>query len=148
MKVFISWSKEPSKSVARALRSWLPDVIQSLEPWMSDQDIPSGERWATTIGDKLAETNFGIIVLTPENQEAPWINFEAGAISKVIDESRVIPYTYGFGPADVVGPLSQFNGVKASKEGTLKMIIDINKNMDRPIENGRLMRFFENSWVN
>lgn len=46
MKVFISWSGETSKKVALALKAWLPNVIQALDPWMSDKDIEKG---ATTV---------------------------------------------------------------------------------------------------
>jgi hypothetical protein len=44
MRVFISWSGEPSRSIAQALGDWLPMVVQHVEAWMSDMDIESGGR--------------------------------------------------------------------------------------------------------
>lgn len=73
MKVFISWSGERSRAVAEALRNWLPHVIQGLQPWFSSNDIDKGVRWATDIAANLQESRVGIICLTPENLESPWI---------------------------------------------------------------------------
>lgn len=126
MEVFISWSGERSKQVAEALRDWLPRVIQSIEPFMSKSDIDVGTRWSSEIGTKLEEVHFGLICLTRDNLEAPWLLFEAGALSKFIDKSRVIPYLFGITTAELEGPLAQFQAVVASKESTLEVLRSIN----------------------
>lgn len=49
MKVFISWSGNKSHKVAMIFREWLPSVIQSLEPYVSSEDIDKGARWSSDI---------------------------------------------------------------------------------------------------
>jgi hypothetical protein len=78
MKVFISWSGPRSKAAASALRQWLPDVIQFIDPWMSSEDIDAGARWSNEVTNQLAETRCGIICLTKDNQTVPWVLFEVG----------------------------------------------------------------------
>lgn len=73
MNVFLSWSGERSKQVANILKDWLPQVIQAVKPWVSTQDIEQGSLWENAIGDSLEKTNIGIICLTQENKERPWI---------------------------------------------------------------------------
>lgn len=94
MKVFISWSGSQSHHVAIALRDWLPSVLQIVEPYVSSEDIDKGARWSTDISKELEDSNFGIICVTPENIDAPWVNFEAGALSKSLDRSRVAPFLF------------------------------------------------------
>ena len=64
MKIFISWSGDLSHQVAVVLRDWLPSVIQSLEPYVSSEDIDKGARWSTDISKEL-EDSFLPIRLTP-----------------------------------------------------------------------------------
>ena len=67
MKVFISWSGPRSRHLAEALRNWLPKVIQSLEPWMSDADISAGARWLSEVSTVLGDAKVGILCVTPES---------------------------------------------------------------------------------
>jgi hypothetical protein len=122
MKVFVSWSGEKSKATAEALREWLPNVIQAIEPWMSAEDIDKGARWASDLASQLESIQFGVLCLTSDCIASPWILFEAGALSKTLDKARVCPYLFDISPADLAGPLIQFNAAKADKDDTRKLI--------------------------
>jgi hypothetical protein len=91
MKIIFSWSGSRSKEMASALYNWLPSIIQSIDPWMSDSDIDIGSRWGQNLDKELESANFGILCLTPESLNSTWIHYEAGALSKFIDKSRVCP---------------------------------------------------------
>jgi hypothetical protein len=126
MKVFISWSGERSKSVANSLYDWLPTIIQSLKPWMSEYSIDKGTRSIPAISQNLEETQFGIICLTPENLESPWLLFEAGALSKSQSDSRVWTFLYDLDYVNVQGPLSQFQHTIATENDIKKLLQAIN----------------------
>lgn len=148
MKLFISWSGIRSKTVATALRQWLPDVIQFVEPWMSDADIEAGARWGRDIEKGLEETQFGIVCLTIENQLEPWILFEAGALAKTISETFVCPYLVGLEPSDIaLGPLTQFQAKRANEKETWELVQTINRALkERALPEERLKRTFERAW--
>ena len=82
MKIFISWSRNNSHNAAKALREWLPLLFQTIEPWLSSSDIMAGTRWANELAENLDKIDFGILCLTQDNVNSPWILFEAGALSK------------------------------------------------------------------
>jgi hypothetical protein len=147
MKIFISWSGERSHAVAQALRDWLPDVVQALEPWLSSTDIDAGTRWTTEIATKLEATSFGVLCLTRDNTNAPWVLFEAGALSKMLESSRVCPYVVDFELSELRPPLNQFHAVQATKGGTLVLLQSINRALgERALSDGRLLNAFERYW--
>lgn len=95
--------------IAEFLRDWLPTVLSgAVEPFVSSQDIAKGDRGLTVIARELDEINYGVVILTRDNREAPWINFEAGALAKIVGEGRVSTVLVGVTPTDITGPLSQF----------------------------------------
>lgn len=146
MKAFLSWSGESSKAVATALDGWLKYVFPEVTTWMSARDILAGDRWGTELDRELKATNFGVLCLVPSNLMAPWLLFEAGALSKVADSSRVVPYCVGFPPEDVRGPLSRFQGVDASEGGTYKLLQAINALLDNKRSESDLQIVFDKWW--
>ncbi|MFF9312961.1 TIR domain-containing protein [Streptomyces sp. NPDC014748] len=148
MKVFLSWSGERSRQVAEALKSWLPDVIQEIDPWISTQDIAKGGRGVKEITHELAATDFGVICITPENVASAWINFEAGSLAKQFDIAHVVPFLIDMKIADLTGPLSQFQAtIGDNRDDVRKLVGDINKALTgRAVAEDRLDRAFTRSW--
>lgn len=127
MKVFISWSGSVSWRVAVVFRDWLPSVIQSVEPYVSSEDIDKGARWSTDIAKELENSTFGILCVTKENLEAPWLSFEAGALSKTMEKSFVTPFLFDIKRSEVQGPILQFQSTIFQKDDIKKMVQTINK---------------------
>jgi TIR domain len=102
-KVFISWSGEPSHTVALALREWLPHVIQSIDPYVSSEDIEQGAPWFPLIAQQLDQASFGIICVTRANADSRWMNFEAGALFKSVNsvQRHVSPFLIDLRPTDL-----------------------------------------------
>lgn len=123
MKVFISWSGEYTQGVANELGNWIPSVLQNIETFVSSQDISAGERWQSKINASLLDMDFGILLLTKENFQRPWIMFEAGALAKNLDISRVVPIFCDGEELDLSKtPLFQFNHVKLDMQGVLGLL--------------------------
>ncbi len=147
MDVFISWSGKRSGAAAEALRDWLPKIINALKPWLSAADIDKGARWSTEIATKLRDSKAGIICLTPSNVHAEWILFEAGALSKTIENTYVCPFLIGLEPADVKPPLAQFQATRATKSDALKLLKTLNSALgDAALAAGHIDEVFEVWW--
>lgn len=147
MKVFLSWSGTRSQALARAIREWLPDVLPTAEPWMSDTDIHAFSRWSKELGEVLEDCSLAILCLTPDNVDAPWVLFEAGAVSKVLSESSVCPLLFGVTAAELSGPLAQFQAVQCDRGGLLSLCKGLNTRLgDQRMTDERVVRFFDRSW--
>jgi hypothetical protein len=148
MKIFLSWSGDIAKDLAETLRSWLPDVVQSVDPFVSTQDISIGDRPLNVLASELESTSFGIICLTQQNMLTPWITFEAGALSKIVDKGKVIPLLLDLKVSDLTGPLAQFQAINADDEYQMfKLIKSIAAvNPSPSITEDRLKRTFDAFW--
>jgi hypothetical protein len=125
-KVFISWSGDLSRKLGETLRDWLPSTLQYVKPYFTPEDIEKGAKWSSEIGKELESSNIGVICLTRENTERPWILFEAGALSKSIEKGRVCTLLFDLEAADVKGPLTNFQGTRFAKDDFKRLIVTIN----------------------
>ena len=133
--------------MAAALRDWLPGVLQTVEPWLSSEDMPLGTRWASDIARVLQDVDVGILCLTPENLNSPWLLYEAGALSKRLEGSFLCPYALDLSPADIPLPLAQFQCARANKEDTYRLLMTLNSVGNGPhLSEQVLHRVFEANW--
>lgn len=150
MKIFLSWSGERSRAVAAAFHEWLPSLNPSFEPWMSEEDIEKGQRWSASIAGELAAGKVGVICVTSENAAKPWLNFEAGAISRTVTDACVCPLLLDFAPADLTGPLKEFQATRIVKAEVAKLIETINRPLkaagEKAFEPVPLERAFDRAW--
>lgn len=147
MDVFISWSGERSRAAAEALRGWLPKIINALKPWLSSSDIDKGARWSMDVAARLEIAKAGIICLTPSNLHSDWILFEAGALSKTLKNTFVCPLLIGLEPADIKGPIAQFQATRAVKDELLQLLKTLNTALsDGALPDSHIDEAFEVWW--
>lgn len=118
-RVFISWSGDLSKEIALLVADQIEDMFDVVKPWVSDKNIALGQKNIGVIFDELQNATAGIFLLTRQTQSAPWINFEAGALSMTSDngERAVIPVLIDFEMREFEGPLRNFQGRKLDESG-------------------------------
>lgn len=147
MKVFISWSGNKSKQVAELLDNWIQCVIQAVDPWMSSKDIDRGALWFAEITDQLANTSIGIVCLTKENKNKPWILFESGALAKGLSSNRVCTFLVDLMPTDLENPLAQFNHTVPTRQGVWDLVRTINLTLkENALKEPVLEKVFDTYW--
>lgn len=147
MKVFLSWSGDTSHKIAIKLHSWLPMVIQRVDPYISSE-IDKGARWGTDIARELEQCSFGIACVTKENVAAPWLLFEAGALSKSVSDGKLAPLLCGINQTDVQkSPLTQFQMTKFEQGEFFKLLKSINEcEGDNALDEQVLSAIFHALW--
>jgi hypothetical protein len=150
MKVFLSWSKRRSGKLALAFREWLPHVIQALEPFEFSTDIDKGTYWQGVLASSLDQINVGILFVTPENQQQPWLAFEAGALAKHVGVARVTPLLFDVEPNHISGgPLGTLQAAKFDQSEMLKLMQSLNallRAQGGGLDGAVLRKTFERWW--
>lgn len=132
MKVFISWSGAQSRQVAEALHWWLPKVLQGVRPFVSSKDIDKGANWTVALASELEDSSFGIVCLTTDNLQSPWLHYETGAISSSVG-ARVCPVLHGVTKDAVEAPLKQLQITELDQEDVLLMMSSMNRAAGEPL---------------
>lgn len=147
-RVFLSWSGDLSKEVALVLKRWLPCVLHSIKTFMSAEDIAKGSPWSLELGSELEKLSFCVVCVTSENFKAPWLNFEAGALSRSLSKSRVAPVMFGISPRDISGPLKLFQSTEFERDEIFRLLKSINNFSDpsEVVPENILNASFEKFW--
>ena len=148
MKIYITWSGRTSHATAVALGDWIPSVIQAVEACVSPEDNRKGTGWVNEISKELPRSSLGILCVVPGNIGAPWLNFEAGVLSKSLGGSKVIPLLIDVERSELDnGPLAQFSSVIFEKNDMYRILEMINENMEKmKLNEERLRNTFELWW--
>lgn len=137
MKIFISWAKPKSKKIAYFIKEFLEGLFHDqIETWLSDENIKTGARPTVAISQALKECDKGIFCILKENYEAPWIMYEAGAISthehSIIREEKdncvIWPILFENISTEQLyrNPLYQFQFVEFSRDKMYKFVQEVN----------------------
>ncbi|WP_457135495.1 TIR domain-containing protein [Mycobacteroides abscessus] len=129
-RVFLSWSGSRAKEIAQIWKSLIEESFDSVDAFVSSQDIDPGERGLSAIKEQLDGTSVGIPIITRDNVNAPWINFESGALSKQVPNAQVMvmPCLVDYAdPSELTGPLLQFQAQLLNKDGVASILETIAK---------------------
>ena len=114
---------------------------------LSSKDIDRGTLWFSEITNQLANTHNGIICLTKSNINKPWILFEAGALAKGLNSSRVFTFLIDLKSSNVKDPLGQFNHTEPNKDSLYSLVRSINNGLnDNALKEEILSSVFETYW--
>jgi hypothetical protein len=133
------------------MKTFLEGVIPASQPWVSSQDTRAGSAWFGVLTKELKQSDYGLFCLTERTAVAPWIAFEAGAISLKLGEERVCPYLLDVEISHLrkLGlPYHLFNAVSSSKDGTQRLVDSIVSCLpeDERVEDRRIRANFRVFW--
>ena len=144
--VFLAWSGPVSYKMAELLKDNLSLFVRNVDIFMSE-DIGKGKRWESEIAKALGSTKFGILCLTPENLNSEWIHFEAGALSKTVDDStHVCPLLIDVQKSELKEPLASFQATLFDKEEFRKLVKALAHVCGDSLEEGQYTRLMDGLW--
>lgn len=123
MKIFISWSGQRERAVAEALREALPDLcVTEVEVFVSSKSISKGANGTSVIEANLDTSDYGIILVSRENQNAPWLNYEGGWLASTLSRP-VSTICLDLRPGDVTSPLAPRQATQFESEDDMTELL-------------------------
>jgi hypothetical protein len=87
-----------------------------------------------------------LICVTADNQSSAWLNFEAGALSKLVSGAYVIPMAFDVEKGQIKNPLGQFQAQHFSEDDVFHTVESINRALGSPLSESRLVSAFRLAW--
>lgn len=128
-RVFISWSGQAAKAVASVLKPCLERLFPGGHFFMSDDEIEVGDRWAAVLDAELEQSDLGIICATSTSVTSPWVIFEAGALAKLKDVSRLCILLIDLPKESLPSPLHRFQCTTLTQDGVLRLVKSIERHL-------------------
>ena len=147
LNIFISHAGDGSERLALALKRMLHNVNHVLDPFVAHVDIEKGALWMETLRDAL-DQSCGIVCVTRQGLNRPWLNYEAGALS-ALRKGNMYPLFVGVDPTDLKGsPLEPYHGTRCTREDVLQMVLELNAKLPKRLsrEPARLEADFAAEW--
>lgn len=147
VEIFVSWSGRQAQQVAEAMCALLKELFpKHVKTWYSNADISKGTRWNVELAEALDRCSFGLICITRANRTSPWLLFEAGAIAKAVEESRIFPFLLDLNQSELIGPLAQFQATLPNRKDVALLIHEINKCLQRPKRRNNIDQLYIHAW--
>lgn len=149
-EVFFSWSGDKSKEIALKFQDLFKHVFEpAVTSFMSARDIGVGRRSLDVLFSKLEQCNYGVCFVDAENARAPWIQFEAGALSKLIDTSRVMVLSLDGNVQSLEGtPLNEFQHKLFNKDDIKSIFEGIIESYKLEKSRDIIIQRFDGKWDN
>jgi hypothetical protein len=121
-------------------------VLKKAKPWVYTK-ASKGKPWLEMLNKELGRSHAVIACITPENSEAPWLLFEAGAVWKAMNRHRVCPLLMDIQPQDLPEPLRQFQATLLTAAEVRKLVLDLNELLgSRKAKESAIAALFDENW--
>ena len=133
MRLFVGWSGETSKKIAKSLKDWIEKVNPNVVPFVSFEDISLGTNWNNALSEELTNANYGLLCVTTDNMKAPWLLYEAGQMEFAMRQKNpqgqayITPLLFGVEHSgNLASPLSHYQSAQFSREAMERLVTQMN----------------------